>query len=812
MNRTPYAGDGQVRGDRMRRMQQPCLLVVDDQPMNIQALYHVFSADHRVLMATSGEKALEVCRETPPDLILLDVVMPGMDGYEVIRRLKADPATAGIPVIFVTARDGAEDEAQGLALGAVDFIGKPINAAVVRARVRTHIELSRSRALLGATLEATADGILVLDTEGGLVTCNQRFARMWNIPGEMMGGDDERQELQFMQEQMDEAQSDFQSLIDAVHRSGLEASSTVELLDGRILERHLTPLLSEGRVTGYVFSFRDVTLRVRGERAIAELLAHLDEVNASLEDRVRERTEALTEATRQASAANQAKSDFLSNMSHEMRTPLNSILGLSYLALRADPSPKLQEYLERVGESGRHLLGLISNILDFSKIEAGRLEIESVDFNVASMVEDVRRQLAETAQAKGLGLSVQVDPALERPLRGDPLRIRQILLNYVGNAIKFSFHGEVVLRVQSLHEDEQGITLRFEVQDQGIGLSEAQAVQLFQPFHQADTSTTREFGGTGLGLAICRQLAGMMGGEVGVSSTPGVGSSFWLRVSLAWGQAPLPLPRTDPLDRRWDQTLRGRTVLVVDDNALNQRVAFELLQVTGANVVLAGDGLMALQALAHEKADAVLMDVQMPVMDGLEATRRIREEPALAGVRVIAMTANARGEDEAACRNSGMDDFITKPVVPEQLYAMLVKWLGSSVAAPPPQDASAADGAGRSAADGEVIDLNVLIDLTRNNPKMIRNIAAVFLTSLERTVAELEAALAASDRAALAALGHKTKSSAGAVGAMGLSRLCQQLEASMREVSADPASARPLVESIRGLKAPISEKLASILD
>lgn len=828
MNRLPLMGGTPVPELTPGRAHKYCLLLVDDQPLNIQALYRVFSADHQVLMATSGEKALAVCRETPPDLVLLDVMMPGMDGYEVLGHLKANPATAGIPVIFVTARDGAEDEARGLSLGAVDFIAKPINPAIVSARVRTHLELASARSLLGATLEATADGIAVIALEGGLLTCNQRFTRMWNAPKALLDAGDEREELRYIKSRMDDPDSEMGTLLGANGEDDTDAeesASTVELRDGRILQRHRTLLRTHGKLTGHVLSFRDITERVRAERATKEVSAHLDELNADLEAKVRERTRELAEATRAASAANRAKGEFLSNMSHEMRTPMNSILGLSYLALRADPSPKLRDYLERISGSGQHLLNLISNVLDLSKIEAGKLDIEVVDFSAMSVMDDLLKQLSGLAQEKGLRLVVDADSTVAQPLRGDPLRIRQILLNFTGNAIKFSDRGEV--RIRGRVQDRGGgkVDALFEVQDQGIGLTQTQVGQLFQAFHQADASTTREYGGTGLGLAICRQLSELMGGEVGVRSEAGVGSTFWLRVPLARGEFRSADAQYTSTDSRWDGVLKGRTILVVDDNSLNQQVAFELLQATGARVLLAGDGLMALQMLARFRADAVLMDVQMPVMDGLEAARRIRAEPSLAGLCVIAMTANARGEDAAACRAAGMDDFLTKPVVPENLYATLVKWLGSDAAgvraapayasthAPSPAAAStpaAAVARSDAAAAGEVIDLSVLVQLTSSNPKMMLKIATAFITSMERTVAELDAALAARDRAALAALGHKVKSSAGAVGAHGLSRLCTELESSMLEQAADIDDARPLVEAIRALKDPIAEKLSAL--
>lgn len=815
---TPGAG----QGARLR------VLVVDDQPLNIQSLYRVFADDHQVLMATSGEKALQICREAVPDLVLLDVVMPGMDGYEVLNRMKADPVIAHVPVIFVTARDAAEDEAKGLALGAVDYIAKPINPAIVRARTRTHLDLARSRALLRATLEATADGIVVTDVRGGFVTCNQRFLRMWGISPSVMAEGSESCVLRFMQSQIEDGQTDFQDLIDKVQQCSDDMPSDVRLRDGRVFQRHLTALQTSGRVTGLVFSFRDISARIRAEQALAEL-------NADLESKVRKRTESLARATRIASEASQAKSEFLSNMSHEMRTPLNSVLGMAYLAMRADPTPRIREYLERVQESGRHLLGLISNVLDFAKIEAGRLELESIDFSVPALVDEVVKQLSEVADQKGLRIDVRIDAQLAQPVRGDPLRLRQVLINYASNAVKFSSAGVIQVRASIASEDMGGAEVLFEVEDHGIGMTSVQTARIFKAFEQADASTTRKFGGTGLGLAICRQLAVLMGGEVGVDSEPGVGSTFWFRVPLMWGDAlPVALPVDEGEGWRWNASLSGRTLLVVDDNVLNQRVASELLEAAGAQVSIAGNGAEALQALEGQRPDCVLMDVQMPVMDGLEASRRIRQAGGLSQLPIIAMTANARQEDQQACLDSGMNDFVTKPVDPEQLYMTLTKWLGNSSAGAqppaderPPEAASqtqpAADSVASSdsdpgpaasepaSANGDAqVDLSALTALTRNNPKMMQDIAGVFVGFMERTVTEMQAALAAGDRKQLSALGHKAKSSAASVGAKGLSQLCQELEKSMKEEAAGLEAARALVDRIAAASPAVCGALSSL--
>jgi len=785
----------------------PCVLIVDDQPLNIQALYQAFSSDHQVLMATSGEKAIEICRSTPPDVVLLDIVMPGLDGYQVLEQLRNDPATASIAVIFVTGREAATDEARGLEMGAVDFIAKPVNPSIVRARVRTHLELNRSRALMSSTLEATADGIAVTDARGDLVTCNQRFSRMWGLQDELEQCDDNLHLVSFLQTRMTSENADALAALAGSARAGSVVSSSMRLLDGRAVEGYLTPLVINGRFDGHVLSFRDVTERDKAQKQLAEL-------NVDLERKVAERTQELSEALRSASVASHAKSEFVSNMSHEMRTPMNSILGMCYLAQRAEPNPKVGEYLDRIGESGQHLLGLISDVLDFSKIEAGKLELEAASFLMGSVVDGVVRTLSEMARGKGLSLRCELDPALERPLHGDVLRVRQVLLNYLGNAIKFSHQGEVLLRVQALQTDNAGARLRLEVTDAGIGMTAVQIAQLFQPFQQADASTTRRFGGTGLGLAICRKLASLMQGEVGVVSEPGRGSTFWFELALPWGEV---VPLASPATERWDQSLRGCTVLVADDNHLNQRVASELLEAAGARVLLADDGLAALDVLAGQRVDCVLMDVQMPLMDGLQATRRIREDSAFGDLPVIAMTANARSEDETSCREAGMNDFIVKPVVPADFYAKLVRWTSGQpkrpvVAAEPPVAATVpvvadAQPPAEVRDDPQVIDLSVLASLTRNNPQKVLEIAAVFEKFMVKTLLELDAAVAAGDRATLSGLGHKAKSSAGSVGARGLSVLCQQLETSMKNPDGDLAAARSLVDQMRALMVRISARL-----
>ncbi|MEE3720052.1 response regulator [Tumidithrix elongata RA019] len=821
------------------------ILVVDDNPTNLGILYDALTdAGYEVRIEIDGQNAIQQTQQNPPDLILLDVMMPEIDGFEVCRQLKTSPSTQTIPVIFMTALGDLKDKVTGLGLGAVDYITKPFQQEELLARVQLHMQLyhlsktletqnlelrsltaelekrvvertgelsqslhklqvmqplledansqlkeyartlAQKEEMLRLTIENAPIGILTLGFDGRFLSVNQAFCQMLGYgvdellqknlfdiapPSERRESLAELERLRHREVSKLQVEKRYLrkdgKTIDAIVRSALVCNSdrqplclvievedvterkqieeTLRLQKRAIAASHNGVVIIDTRlpdlptiyvnpaferITGYssaeilgrncrflqgsdrnqsglnelrkaLKEQQGCTVNLRNYRKDGTLfwnelsispiyddrgyLTHYVGIQNDITERKRaevrqlQLVEQLKQAKDEAESAARAKADFLAMMSHEIRTPMNGVLGMTQLLAETELTPEQSEFVRTTQVSGEVLLTVINDILDFSKIESGKLELENAAIDLKAVIEDIYNLLSSKAQEKGLSFNYSVHPQVPPYIMGDVTRLRQILLNLISNALKFTETGEVEVFV-SLKENplpilKDSFYLLFAVRDTGIGMSDEQLQKLFQPFTQADLSTTRKYGGTGLGLAICQRLVSLMGGEISVESSVGKGSRF--SFSIATKIAPVHLAETLSQISKMPLKSQGKLsdrlplkILLAEDNSINQTLAVAMLKKLGYQADVVDNGVAAIAAVKTQPYDLMLLDVQMPEMDGLEVANYLVTNWQTFNLgyprpRMIAMTANAMQGDREKCLLAGMDDYISKPIV-----------------------------------------------------------------------------------------------------------------------------------------------------
>lgn len=632
-----------------------------NQPLRSRVIYIEDARDQRELMVRqltewgmtvdafeNADDAWEAFLRVDFDLMLCDIHLGGhMSGARLINRVRRQHLPrGGLPILAITAFDNPAGRIELFHLGIDDYVLKPVLPVELRARLQNLLKHKRASERNQHLLEATTLGVSVIDEEGYVLSMDANARALFGIA---------------------------EAMVDA---------NSIRTLLGDAAERTLALL-----VAGVAMSRQKMTIRTAGGRETAIELSTLELEAANgwrqfallVRDVSQEKdlADTLRRAKDAAEHANRVQAEFLANMSHEIRTPLNAIIGMAHVMKRNGLSPDQAERLAHIDNSGRHLLGIINDVLDISKIEAGKLGLECIPVSIGTIASNVASMVYERAMAKGLKLHVETEP-MPTHLAGDPTRLAQALLNFASNAVKFTETGSITLRTRLLSDCGDAVVVHFEVRDTGIGIAPAALESIFDSFHQADSSTTRKFGGTGLGLAITRQLARLMGGDAGVQSVPGEGSCFWFTARLIRQAAQLEIAETLPRHSAEDVLIRdfaGARILLVEDDYINREVALEMLGGLGFTIDIAEDGQLALERVQSQDYALILMDMQMPRMDGLEATHHIRRWLGGKRLPIIAMTANAFAEDRQRCLDAGMDDFVAKPIDPELLYETLLHWL-----------------------------------------------------------------------------------------------------------------------------------------
>ena len=727
------------------------VLYIEDEKSQRQVMGDLLrSWGLRVDAFATAEEGWSAFQRSDYDLVICDVVLGGrMSGSRFINRIRRTHGNKGnVLVLALSSVDNSARRVELFHMGADDYLIKPVTPTELLVRIQSMLSRKRAADRNNLLLSISGMGVVTLDAGGVILSFNAEAERIFGLTEREVSG---RPISLLLDDQSgEEGQRLLAMLTDYPATDERHGEFAARRRDGE-------PFPAEIAVTESMFA--------NARRQYALLVRDLSR-EKELERRLREAKEEAERTTRM-------KSEFLANMSHEIRTPMNAVIGLSHLCLRTELSQRQRDYLEKIERSAQSLLGLINDILDLSKIEAGKLVIESHPFDLPTLARELIDVAAMIPHGKRLELRLELDTALPRRVIGDRLRLHQVLLNLLSNAVKFTPSGEVTLAVIPDPDTDGG--LRFAVRDTGLGIAPEDQARLFKAFEQVDGSTTRNFGGTGLGLAICRQLVQRMGGELAVESRVDEGSSFHFTLPLEPAEErPGEAAESEESPREALRHIAGARLLVVEDNEINRQIVQELLGSVGLAVECAENGAEALERLESAPYDLVLMDLQMPVMDGFEATRRIRAQEEHAELPIVAMTAHAMAEERERCLNVGMNDHLAKPIEIDELHAALLRWIPPRTAAEAEPTAPATEETLPDTLPG--VDLAAGLGRVAGNPKLYLALLRSFAEKHRDEATAVGAALAAGRRDEARQIAHTVKGVAANLGAAELSEAAARLE------------------------------------
>lgn len=591
-------------------------------------------------------------------------------------------------------------------------------------------EFTEANARLKTLVSNLSAGLLAEDESRHIILINQQFCEIFNIPEppENLLGLDCSGFAEEGKDMFKNPDAFIDRIEELLKERKLAVGDELETVDGRVLERAYIPIYHEENYLGHLWQYRDITEQKRSEKEWQE-------------------------ARFTAEAAVVAREQFLANMSHEIRTPMNSILGMSELMLKEELSPRHRNFLSIMRASADNLLVIINDILDLSKIDAGKLDFEEINFSLVEISKNLIATLEGSAAEKDLELILSIDSELEKIVIGDPYRLSQVLLNLLGNAIKFTDKGYVKLSLKKLESEDEMVTVRFAVKDSGVGIPKEKVATIFDDFVQVDSSVSRKFGGTGLGLTISNKLVRMMGDQMEISTEPGKGSEFSFELTFPVGNLDeMVAKKAIPLDT---EILRGKNLLLVEDHPFNQKLALAIMEDWGMEISVADNGLIALEILEQKAIDIVLMDIQMPVMDGIEATRQIRLRYGSA-LPVIALTANALRSQETSLREGQMDGYISKPFRAEDLQLEILKVLG--MGAQTKTGGSEAEEKQENE-QADLYDRAVLEKQSNGDPRLTRRLLDIYLETTPSVITNLKEAAGLGDLSRIAGIAHSLKPS-----------------------------------------------------